>query len=280
MKRVLENFAIAICGFITSVLVAIANVAIARFTGFDFFTLSFWVVIPAGALLVGIAAASGYYFGSLFFHKQPTIFLLFQMVLIAGFSQLLIYWLSFETLYLTDGRKASDFVTFYEYLDIYLTKSHYRFGRSQIDAGESGSFGYMMAALQFLGFLAGGFAIYFILKSKTVCDKCKYYMRTIRRKDKTFVDADSGAMYFDNLFTHPVDGPEFAKLVQTESKVSKPQKGALAVRTALLGCSNCNDQMVEEKVQVFNGSDWKEIDSLNRRVKIPTGVDLAPVFRA
>lgn len=60
MKSMLESFAIALCGLATSVLAALANVAIARATGADIFTLALWVVVPVGALMVGCVAASGY----------------------------------------------------------------------------------------------------------------------------------------------------------------------------------------------------------------------------
>src|SRR4051794_28901794 len=100
MKGLLEAFGVALCGLATSVLVAIANVAIARMTGFNLFTFSIWLVVPVGALAIGFAAASGYYFGSLYFHKRPTAVLLVQMVAIAGLTQLLTYWLGYATMVL------------------------------------------------------------------------------------------------------------------------------------------------------------------------------------
>jgi hypothetical protein len=279
VKRVFENFTIAACGLITSVVVAIANVAIDRLTGFNFFTLSFWIIIPAGALIIGFLAASGYYFGSLYFHKRPNKYLLFQMVVIAGLSQFLIYYIGFNTYYLSDGRKLSDLVSFFDYIDVYLTQSHYKVGRSQIDIGESGNFGYWMAFFQFVGFLVGGFSIYAILTEKAVCERCDYYLRKLFKKDKMFSDADSGAEYFDTLFTHPVDGQEFAEMIRKDCQVLKPQKGALSIHTSLLECSNCKDQIIEEEVQIFTGTDWKEMRNLKRRVKIPTGISIAHIFR-
>ncbi|KPW79896.1 hypothetical protein ALO50_200106 [Pseudomonas syringae pv. cerasicola] len=41
MKGLLESFGIALCGLATSILVALANVVVARMTGFDFFSI--WV---------------------------------------------------------------------------------------------------------------------------------------------------------------------------------------------------------------------------------------------
>lgn len=275
----LESFGIALCGLVTSILVAIANVAVARMTGFDFFTFSIWVVIPAGALLTGLAAASGYYFGSLYFHKRATAILLIQMVVIAGLTQLLIYWLGYATMVFDDGRKVADFVPFGQYMDVILTKAHYRIGRGQVDTGEVGSMGYWIAGAQFVGFLLGGLGVFAYLKAKPVCAACNLYLRPMAKKQKLFADADAAGCYYDRLFTLEVDGPEFAALIRSESKVVKVALGALKVDTSLHGCPVCKAQMVEEKVQGFNGKEWKDLNKLDRRVNIPLGIDLAPIFR-
>lgn len=279
MKRLLESFGIAFCGLVTSVLVAIANVAVARMTGFNFFTVSVWVIVPVGALLTGFAAASGYYFGSLYFHKRATTILLIQMVVIAGLTQLLIYWLGYATMVLDDGRKVADFLPFGQYMDLMLTKAHYRIGRGQTDTGEVGSLGYWIAGAQFVGFLVGGLAVFCYLTSKPVCAACNLYLRPMAKKQKVFADADAAGGYYDRLFTLAVDGPEFAALIRSEAKVDKVAQGALQVETSLLGCPVCKAQMVEEKVQGYNGTEWKSLNNLERRVNIPSGIDLAPVFR-
>jgi len=280
MKSLLESFGIALCGLATSILVALADVAIARMTGFDFFTFFIWVVVPAGALLTGFAAASGYYFGSLYFHKRAGASLLIQMVLIAGAAQLLIYWIGYATMVLEDGRKVADFVSFGQYMDLILTKAHYRIGRRQYDMGEVGTMGYWIAAAQFVGFLIGGLSIYFVLKARPVCQACNLYLRPLAKKQKVFADADAAGGYYNRLFTVPVDGPEFEALIKSEAKVKKVAQGALQVDTLLLGCPTCKAQMIEEKVKVFDGKEWVDVDKLHRRVNIPQGIDLAPVFRS
>jgi hypothetical protein len=276
----MENFGIALCGLATSILVAIADVAIARMTGIDVFTFSIWVVVPAGAAAVGFAAASGYYFGSLYFHKRAGTALLFQMVAIAGFTQFLIYYMGYATLALEDGQMVASLVPFSQYLDIVLTKAHYRIGRGQADTGEVGRMGYWIAVAQFIGFLIGGGLVYLHLRAKAVCPECDLYLRPLAKKQKTFPDAETAAVYYDNLFAHPVDGEEFAALVKSESKVAKPEQGAFMVDTALMACPKCKGQMIEEKVKVFNGKEWKEAEKLTRRVRMPDGTDLAGLFRA
>ncbi|WKJ90763.1 hypothetical protein QZJ86_01100 [Methylomonas montana] len=278
MKDIANSFGVAACGLVTSVLTALAVVVMSRMTGFDFFTFSIWVVVPVGALLTGFAAASGYYFGSLYFHKRAGLSLLAQMIVIAGLTQLLIYYMGYSTLVLNDGRRVSDFIPFGQYLDISLTSAHYSIGRAMTDTGEVGSFGYWLAAFQFVGFLVGGLSVYGFLATKPVCEKCNLYLRPLSKREKTFSDGDSASPYYDALFEHPVDGPEFAALIRSEEK-AKAEKGVVLVKTVLHGCPKCKSQLIEEKVQVHNGSEWKDADKLNRRVTIPDGVDLLSIFR-
>jgi hypothetical protein len=279
MKGFAEKFGIAICGLITSILVAIADVAVARMTGFDLFTLSYFVIVPAGAGLVGAAAASGYYFGSLYFHKRATKDLLIQMVVIAGLSQLLIYWLGYATMVLDDGRKVADLLPFAQYMDITLTTSHYKFGRGQADMGEAGNFGYFMAVLQFIGFLLGGFTIYSNLRKRWVCPTCDLYLRPLSKKEKRFENAELGGAYYDRVFALPLNGSDFNELIRANFKVDKPAQGALQINSKLLGCPKCKTQAVEEKVLGYNGKEWKAMPDFDRRVPIPEGVDISPAFR-
>jgi hypothetical protein len=172
MKDIAESFGVAACGLVTSVLTALAVVALSRMANFDLFTLSIWVVVPVGAVLTGFAAASGYYFGSLYFHKRAGLSLLLQMVVIAGLTQLLIYYMGYSTFVLDDGRRVSDMIPFGQYIEIILTSAHYRIGRAMTDTGEVGSFGYWLAAFQFIGFLVGGVSVYGFLLAKPVCPTC------------------------------------------------------------------------------------------------------------
>jgi hypothetical protein len=278
-EELAHSFGGAACGLATSILTALATTTISNLTKFNLFTLSVWVVVPVGAILVGFAAASGYYFGSLYFHKRATWFLLLQMIVIAAATQGLIYYIEYSTMVLDDGRRVADFIDFSNYLDISLTKAHYRFGRAAQDVGEAGSFGYWMAVFQFAGFAFGGLCVYGFLLSKPVCPICCLYLRPLSKKEKLFATPEEAAPYYDTLFLSPVDGPEFAAKIGSVAK-AKVQKGTYRIKTTLHGCPSCKDQLIEEKVEIHNGSDWKNVDKLKRRVRIPAGIDLLSVFRA
>lgn len=279
MKSLLTHLGVVVCGIATSILTALAITTISKLTGFNLFTLSVWVVVPVGAMLVGFAAASGYYFGCLYFHKRATWFLLLQMMIIAAGTQGLIYYIEYSTMVLNDGRRVADYIEFSNYLDISLTKAHYRFGRAAQDVGEAGNFGYWMAIFQFIGFAFGGVCVFGFLRSKPVCPNCSLYLRPLSKKEKLFATPEDAAPYYDTLFQSPVDGPEFASKISSVAK-AKVQRGTYRIKTTLHGCPSCKVQLIEEKVEIYNGRDWKNVDKLERRVRIPAGIDLISVFRA
>ncbi|RUX09236.1 hypothetical protein EOA27_24805 [Mesorhizobium sp. M2A.F.Ca.ET.037.01.1.1] len=272
------NFGVAVSGLITFVMVVLAVIVVNNLTGFNVFSFSFWVVIPAGAVLTGVAAASGYYFGSLFFHTRPTWFLLVQILIVTAAAQLVIYYGEYRSLVLDDGTMASDAIGFWDYLDTYLRSMHLKAGHGgHIDSGEVGDFGYWLAVIDFIGFILGGFFVFFMLQTYPTCWKCSRYLRKITKTGQMFPDHGQFAKYYDTLFQHPVDSRPFADLMKGNPKVRKPALGTVLVGSDLLGCEHCKTQLLAQKVQILGKKGWKDIAKLTRNVRLPDGVDLRQV---
>ena len=279
MKSIAGTIIVTLMGLLTFAATVVGVVVIERLTGFNLFTLSFWVVIPAGALLCGAAAASGFYFGSLWTHTRPTPFTLIGMLLIAAFAQISIYYAEYRTFTLDDGQMASDVVTFGQYLDAYLSTMHMRVGRgAQVDTGEMGSFGYFVAVLQFVAFILGGIAMFIFLWTYPTCETCTRYLRTLAKGQKKFANQDDFTAFYDGMFEVPVDGPEFAALMKNGEKV-KDEKGTILSDITLRGGPHCRTQRISQEVKVNNGKEYKEVKALERNVRIPNGVNLVPVFK-
>ena len=161
------------------------------------------------------------------------------------------------------------------YLDVTLTKAHYRIGRAlQSDMGEVGQFGYWLAFFQFIGFLVGGVAVYFYLQNERVCDECKKYLRKVSKKGDSFADAESFSHYFDNVYVNPVDSKEFAQHISADYSAGKAQKGTINLTTSVLECPGCYEQSVLETIQIYNGQDWKDVGQMTRWVKMPKDFDV------
>lgn len=278
MARILSSGGVALAGLVTSILTAILVALFHAWTGFNFFTFSMWILIPVGAIGCGFVAASGYYLAAKFLHQRPTKALLVQLVAIAAFTQFLIYWLEYRTL-VVEGVNVSDFVSFGRYLDISLTKTHMKLGRAaHIDTGEVGSFGYLLAIIDFIGFIVGGVVTYFVLESHPSCQPCGKYLKTLVKKEDSFRDTDSFVAYYDGEFAHPVDSSEFALHVGTEHSAGKAEAGTVNLETRVWGCPKCNSQAVGEKAQIFNGKEWKQLDDLNRFIWMPDGIDVRSAY--
>lgn len=277
MRQLVQNGGVALAGLATSILTAVAVTVFDRITGFNVFTFSIWGIVPAGAAFCGFAAASGYYVAAKYLHQRPTKVLLLQMIAVAVFTQFLIYWLEYVTLTI-DGQHVSDVVPFGQYLDIILTKAHYKMGRAmQIDTGEVGSFGYWLAAFQFLGFLIGGVFVYLHLKAQPACPECGKYLRSVATKGDSFGNFDEFAAYYDNVYAHPVDSAEFADHIGADYSAVE-EKGAINLTTTVLECPQCFEQSIRESAQVFNGREWKDVAEIGRWVRMPKGVDVRPVI--
>lgn len=274
------HFGVAVSGLITFMLVVLAVIVVNLLTGFNVFSFSFWVVIPAGAVLTGVAAASGYYFGSLFFHTRPTWFLLIQILIVTAAAQLVIYYGEYRSLVLDDGTMASDAIGFWDYLDTYLRSMHLKAGHGgHIDSGEVGDFGYWLAVIDFIGFILGGFFVFFMLQTYPTCWKCSRYLRKITKTGQMFADHEQFGKYYDTLFLHPVDSKPFADLMKGNPKVRKPALDTVLIGSDLLGCAHCKTQLLAQKVQILGKKGWKDIPKLTRNVRLPDGVDLRQVVK-
>jgi len=275
------NLCVAVSGVISFALVVSSVILVERLTNFNFFTFSFWVVVPAGAIFTGAAAASGYYFGSLFFHVRPTWFLLVQVVAAAALAQIAIYYGEYRTLVLDDGTAASTIIGFWDYLDTYLKSMHLRAGHgAHIDTGEVGDFGYWLAALEFLGFIAGGLAIFLILQNYPSCWKCNRYLRKLFRFGQMFPNHDEFANYYDTLFQHPMNSRKFYELMRSNPKIRKPALDTVMIESHLLGCAYCKTQLLTQSVQILGKTKWNDIPKLTRRVRVPDGLDLLPRIKS
>ncbi|WP_157532820.1 hypothetical protein, partial [Hyphomonas polymorpha] len=240
MDDFLKTSGVVACGLATSLLTVLLVTAIGHFTGFDLYTLSFFFIIPVGALICGAAAASGYYFGSLYFHTRPNALLILQMIVIAGITQILIYYAQYATL-MVEGFRARDLISFQEYVELSLTTAQYSMGRGlQHNMGEVGQAGYWLAAIQFVGFLLGGFAMFINLRNKLTCRPCNKYLRTLSKTGKSFDTIEKLADYYDTLMTLPVDGPDFAEMIQT-NHIARGET-VYTIGIELHGCPDCKGQ--------------------------------------
>jgi ssDNA-binding Zn-finger/Zn-ribbon topoisomerase 1 len=259
----LRNLAASLCGLTTTILTIVALLVVSSLLGFDLFTVMVWFIVPMGAVASGLVAASGYYLGAVMVHQRPTRWLLLQMVVLAGVTQFAVYFLQYLSVTLEDGRALAEVMGFKEYLAASLTSAEYTIGHSK-DGVTLGAAGYLVAGVQFLGFLAGGAAIYFMLLAKPYCEACGKYFRKITGDQKKFLGADQFNEFSSRLdAAEPFSDAFFTTLGEKHERTLKETKqGAVNLDVALLECPECKRQRVSLKAQQFSGNGWKELGEL------------------
>ena len=171
-------------GIIAAIAVVVINVGFERFLDLDYLGLTLWFVIPAGAILGGFGAASGYYIAAKATQTLPTRRMLFEMLAIGVSTWLLMHWVDYATMRFSDGGLVRDQVPFWYYLQ--MRTEHMQLvlqnqgGRAIDTTPELGLLGYAHELLQIAGFLLGGFVMWLGLKSLEACAPCGRYARTTK----------------------------------------------------------------------------------------------------
>jgi len=136
-------------------------------------------IIPAGALLVGLVASSGFGLSSWYTGTKITgaRLLAVSALLVAGYfiAKFLEYRQLLPGGQLADGTHLG----FWQYFDV--TTRAFRWAakyKSDSDGEPFGTLGYAMRALEIVGFAGGGLLAPLALRKKPYCDDCKRYMRT------------------------------------------------------------------------------------------------------
>jgi hypothetical protein len=264
-----EDILVGFCGLATSVVTALILWGVEARFGIAFYTWTFWLVIPAGALLSGFAGASGYYAGAWFFGHRPTRLLLLNIVLASVATFFLIHYLSYITLEI-QGKQISDYIPFSQYLDIAIrsTSMEFRFKTSKLGStGELGSFGYVVAVLQVIGFAIGGFAVYAYLVSKPYCDKCSRYLSAKGKQIRYAGDAEGLQAATVSFLTRVGNGDIPSAILEHGNSAgfgtpTPPKDCQLRSVVEIRHCKQCAMHWVKFTVEKLRGDDWKEISEL------------------
>lgn len=168
-----------ILGGLASTVVALLGVYLLSVHGGDFQIMGWYLsyIVPAGAILVGFVASTGYGLGSWLAGVKVSGSLLLGIVALqvgAYFAGQYIEFRSLGLLY-EDGT-AVDFISYFHW-------SAVSFAWVQDDgtAGAAlGPWGYGLRVLEIAGFAGGSILAPYLLRSKAYCEDCSRYMQTRR----------------------------------------------------------------------------------------------------
>jgi hypothetical protein len=272
----MKHVILLIAMLVTCIMASAANVIIAR-NGMNIFAFKLWSIIPAGAICGGMLGTSGAVPAARYFNIQPTIIDAMLMMVIAAVTMVLIYYLNYATLVLRNGVSASALVDFRTYVDLALTKAHMQVGRGGHDTGEVGQMGYALAGIEFVGFLMGGAATYFLIKSLWCCAHCGSYLRKLKTKGTKEVTFAEASTIIDLFKTGDLE--MMRKLMvwaPTDRTLDREERTLISFN--LLGCPKCKAEVILAGVSAFRGNRWKKVPALTTRRDLASGLSLRDQF--
>jgi hypothetical protein len=238
-------------------------------------------VLPAGALLVGIVAASGYGVSSYLTGTKMTGVLLVTVLVLLAASYFAAQWIEFRLLF-PSGAVDSDGaeVGFWTYFDFTTRAMYWKASRGgDADGSPLGAWGYALRALELVGFVGGGALVPIVLRKLPYCTSCGVYQKTrelallpagvprqsISKKKveetQAYQQASTSAYAAAEAAMQAMlaaaagrDGAALASEIAKAPKVSRLRAGKLTARIGvyLVHCPRCHDGRL--KTAVFSGS--------------------------
>ena len=253
--------------------------AFKHITGLDLFSLSIWAVIPIGAPILGLAAASGYAGAAYWFHIKPMWFDAVALCLVLLVSCFFVFYLDYATFILPDGRHASDLADFTTFTDLSIRASHFKMGRTlNIDAGQVDGFGYVFVATQVIGYFLGGMFSHVITLNLPACNACSLYLRKIRAKNTGAVPGE----YADQLMQLCRGTYEdLSRAITWKALPDSFEKGKAKalVDYRLLECPSCKREVVIATPKVATKNGWQSVPELVVRRDLSAGSSLFAEFK-
>jgi hypothetical protein len=249
MRNLLTNIGALGVGIGSFAITVALVLGLQRLVGFNLFSLMWWFVMPIGAFVTGLLAASGYYFGAVRLNVKPTRVVAFGMLLAAALVQVTLYYSQYMMAATEDGQPISNVVAFPRFVGWMLSHTKYGLIVSGYRPGgedgglEVGVLGYVVAVVQFLALVAGGLIVYLVLADKPYCAKCAKYLKHAMKLQVPFAgDMNTIA---DLRKTDELSTAYFQQLRQL------PAGATAALELELSRCPGCRIEALAERPMIL-----------------------------
>jgi hypothetical protein len=274
-----KRFILELAMIVTCIAAAAGNAALAHYADFNLFGLTFWFVIPAGAMIVGAVAASGAIVAARLLDIRPSLWQgIVSATIVGAATMLLIYFLEYNTLQVR-GTKIRTLIDFWTYVDLSLTKSTMRLGRSRQDLGEAGDLGYLFALLKLGGFVLGACFIFALIRGMAACPRCGAYFKTVRTKRSSDLPIEEAAAVHEQFVSGDVPAIRRAVTWPPEPRTLDKKQPKARLVYKLCRCPKCALSAVIGTLEVSGGREFKEVkDSKTMRPLPDNDTVVVPAF--
>ena len=168
---------VIVSGLITTAL-ALAGIYLLDVNGSDFNIMGWYAdyVLPIGAVIVGLVAASGYGLASWFSGVKITRSLLLIVLGLQFAAYFAAQYIAFQHMHLVHRSTGSP-VGFFEYYDFVARSIAWKQDNGSLGQ-PLGLWGYAVRGLEVIGFVGGGLIVPALLRKAPYCADCQRYMKT------------------------------------------------------------------------------------------------------
>jgi hypothetical protein len=253
-----EDLVVTGFGFASSTAVAWLSWLLAAKLNFAVYTWMFWFVVPAGAIICGMAAASGYWIGARLFNHRPSRLLLLNIVLVSLSTYFAIHHLHYSN-DVVSGTPVSSVMSFSEYLVAVTESMTYSRAGRDTPGIELGKLGWGVALLQVIGFSLGGFAVYAYLLAVPYCDRCAKYFGGKQQRSVHWGDTSSLAAAHEDI-ANLMEVGKLQEAIDTLAALGEQSKKAAAMLSLeLQKCPSCENRRLLLTAQELKGKEWSTV---------------------
>jgi hypothetical protein len=256
--------AVTIIGGITTQLLAVMLWYVGlRFFHGDVLKLWFNVILPFGALMLGVAGGWGFYLAGRLAKQPSTSGLRWTAVAIALATVLSIRFLGYWNMEV-EGVPVHRMIGFIPYLQATLGHAHINFshGMEGLGSVDVGALGYFLEMAEWGAYVAASYGFAAKLPQALRCERCNDYMHESLWGS---VRIDNQRVFEERYLALPREpAARLIALRAMESEIEAPLAGAVDLHYRLVECPGCSAAAVAESGKVHTGKYWAPCKALIR----------------
>lgn len=245
-----QDLLVTAFGFATSSAVAYGCWYADRELNFSIYSFMVKIIIPLGAIICGMAAATGYWAGARLFNHRPSKSLLINIVLVSLTTYFGIHQLHYS-MDKVQGVSVDKLMGFGDYL-VAVTE-HMSYGKGPA----LGKMGWAIAGLQVLGFSLGGFTVYGWLAGVPYCERCKKYLDEKQVQVRKTRDAGELHVFFEKTLK-AIELNQTQSAIKAHADLSSAGSPKAMATMELRRCPCCPLRRFKLTVSELANGDWKE----------------------
>jgi hypothetical protein len=226
------------------------------------------LVLPAGAILCSVAAASGYYAASRLLGRSPGFLAMMTMVVSSLLTWVAIYYLEYR-MFTVKGTPVASVIGFGTFVN--AISSGASISVMGVRIGRIGGLGYPLALLDGIGFLIGGAQMIGIMARPIACNNCHRYLPAVSSAH-AYGDQATLARQFESVKLLADDGQGASCLTQVTRLSQEEADYKLAIDVSY--CQPCQREYYRLRLMKFVSPRWLALKGYDKKNQVPSA-DLA-----